>query len=108
MATLTSPTSRRKAERQPVALDDYVDDDEQQTLADTLADPAALSEVDQALTIDMKRFIAGLPTALQRCCTILLTPNRREASMEAGIHRSSVYESAHRLRKPAEAAGLRE
>jgi len=108
VATLTSPTSRRKAERQPVALDDYVDDDEQQTLADTLADPAALSEVDQALTIDMKRFIAGLPPALQRCCTILLTPNRREASMEAGIHRSSVYESAHRLRKPAEAAGLRE
>jgi len=108
VATLTSPTSRRKAERQQVALDDYVDGDEQQTLADTLADPAALSEVDQALTIDMKRFIAGLPTALQRCCTILLTPNRREASMEAGIHRSSVYESAHRLRKLAEAAGLRD
>jgi len=108
VATLTSPTSRRKSERQQVALDDYVDGNEQQTLADTLADPAALSEVDQALTIDMKRFIAGLPPALQRCCTILLTPNRREASMEAGIHRSSVYESAHRLRKLAEAAGLRE
>ena len=108
VATLTSPTARRRAERQQVALDDYVDGDQQQTLADTLADPAALSEVDQALTIDMTRFIAGLPPALQRCCTILLTPNRREASMEAGVHRSSVYESAHRLRKLAEAAGLRE
>ena len=108
VATLTSPTACRKAERQQVALDDYVDDDAQQTLADTLADPSALSDVDQALSLDMKRFIAGLPPALQRCCTILLTPNRREASTQAGVHRSSVYESAHRLRKLAEAAGLRE
>lgn len=108
VATLTCSTSRRTAERQQVALDDYVDGDAQQTLADTLADAAALGEVDQALIIDMKRFIAALPPALQRCCTILLTPNRREASIEAGVHRSSVYESAHRLRKLAEAAGLRE
>lgn len=108
VATLTCPTARHKAERQQVALDGYVDGDEQQMLADTLADPTALGEVDQALTIDMKRFIAGLPPALQRCCTILLTPNRREASMDAGVHRSTVYESAHRLRKMAEAAGLRE
>lgn len=108
VATLASPTLRCKAERQQVALDHHVNGDGQQTLADTLADPAALSEMDQALKIDMKRFIAGLPPALQRCCTILLTPNRREASIEAGIHRSTVYESAHRLRKLAEAGGLRE
>lgn len=108
VATLTRPTACRKAERQQVALDDFVDGDDQQTLADTLADPAALGEVGQAITLDMKRFIASLPPALQRCCTILMTPNRREASMEAGIHRSSVYESAHRLRKLAEAAGLKE
>lgn len=108
VATLTSPTACRKAERQQVALDDFVDGDDQQTLADTLADPAALGEVGQAITLDMKRFIASLPPALQRCCTILMTPNRRDASMEAGIHRSSVYESAHRLRKLAEAAGLKE
>lgn len=108
VATLTCPTARRTAERQQIALDDYVDGSGQQTLADTLADPAGLSEVDRALAIDMTRFIAGLPPVLQRCCTILLTPNRREASREAGVHRSSVYESAQRLRKLAEAAGLRE
>jgi DNA-directed RNA polymerase specialized sigma24 family protein len=108
VATLTAPTLRSRAERHHVALDDYADGEEQQTLADTLADPSALSDVDQALSLDMKRFVAGLSPALQRCCAILLSPNRREASTEAGVHRSSVYESAHRLRKLAEAAGLRE
>jgi RNA polymerase sigma-70 factor (ECF subfamily) len=108
VATLTSVSSRRTAERRQVPLDGYIDADERQTLADTLIDPAGLSEANQALVIDTKRFIATLPPALRRCCTILLAPNRREASMQAGIHHSSVYEAAHRLRKLAEAAGLRE
>jgi RNA polymerase sigma-70 factor (ECF subfamily) len=108
VATLTSASSRRAAECRQVALDDCIDADGRQTVADTLADPAALSEADQALAIDMKRFVASLPPALLRCCTILLAPNRRDASMQAGIHHSSVYEAAHRLRKLAEAAGLRE
>ena len=107
VATLACPTERLKAERQLVWLDQPIDD-EQHTLADTLADPDAPSDQDHGLTLDVKRFVAGLSPAMRRCCAILLAPNVAAASATAGIHRSSVYENAQRLRKLAVAAGLQE
>ncbi len=107
VATLACPTIRLKAERQLVWLDQPIDD-EQHTLADTLPDPAAVSDQDHGLTLDVKRFVAGLSPAMRRCCAILTAPNIREASANAGLHRSSFYENVQRLRKLAEAAGLKE
>lgn len=107
VATLACPTIRLKAERQLAWLDQPIDD-EQHTLADTLPDPAAVSDQDHGLTLDVKRFVAGLSPAMRRCCAILTTPNIREASANAGLHRSSFYENVQRLRKLAEAAGLKE
>ena len=108
VATLTSPTVRAKAERALASLDAPRDDADATTLADAVADPAALTEVEHGLVLDMRRFLAGLTPALRRCCDILLAPNVCEATARAGLHRSSVYENARRLRKLAEAAGLRD
>lgn len=108
VATLASPTARLRAERQHIGFDGPADGDDRPALTDTLADPKAPSEVERALSIDVRRFIGGLPPALQRCCELLLTPNLRAASAEAGLHRSTVYENARRLRKLAERAGLRD
>jgi RNA polymerase sigma factor (sigma-70 family) len=108
VATLASPTARLWAERQHLSLDEGNDGADQPALADTLADPQAGTEADQALAIDVRRFIEGLPPALRRCCDLLLTPNLRAASAEAGLHRSTIYENAHRLRRLAARAGLRD
>jgi hypothetical protein len=108
VATLASPTARLRAERQHIGFDGPADGDDRPALTDTLADPKAPSEVERALSIDVRRFIGGLPPALQRCCDLLLTPNLRAASAEAGLHRSTVYENARRLRTLAERAGLRD
>jgi RNA polymerase sigma factor (sigma-70 family) len=108
VARLASPTVRLRAERSHLGLDDADDRGDDQALLDTLADSRTPSEVDHALAIDVRRFIGGLPPALQRCCDLLLTPNLRAASAEAGLHRSTVYENARRLRKLADLAGLRD
>jgi RNA polymerase sigma-70 factor (ECF subfamily) len=107
VATLASPTARLRAERQHIGLDDLADDD-RPALTDMLADPKMPSEVERALAIDVKRFVGGLPPALLRCCELLLTPNLRAASAEAGLHRSTLYEHARRLRRLAARAGLRD
>ena len=106
VATLASPTARLRAERQHIGLDDLADGDDRPALTDTLADPKVPSEVECALAIDVKRFVGGLPPALLRCCELLLTPNLRAASAEAGLHRSTIYEHARRLRRLAARAGL--
>ena len=108
VATLTSPTARLRAERRQVAIDEPMESDAEQTLADVLADPMAPGELHHGLALDLRRFVAGLTPALQRCCDILLAPNLRAAAAQAGVHHSSVYENAHRLRRQAEAAGLKE
>ncbi|MBW8270907.1 sigma factor, partial [Caldovatus aquaticus] len=108
VATLLNSTARLRAERQLLSLDAGNDGADRSALADTLVDRQADTEADQALAIDVRRFIGGLPPALRRCCDLLLMPNLRAASAEAGLHRSTIYENARRLRRLAERAGLRD
>ena len=61
VATLTSPTARLRAERRQVCIDEPLEDDLGQTLADVLADPMAPGELDHGLALDLRRFVAGLP-----------------------------------------------
>ena len=107
VATLACPTARLKAERRQVWLDAPIDDDGADTLADTVADPATPTEDGLALLLDMRRFVAGLTPTLRRCAEILLAQNIRLAAASAGLHHSTVYEHAQRLRATAEAAGLK-
>lgn len=107
-ATLTYPTARLRGERRQVGLDRSADSGEGLTLAEVLADPGASDEVSLGLAMDLRRFVAGLTPALRTCCDILLAPNVRSATAQAGVHHSSFYENAHRLRQKAAAAGLRE
>jgi DNA-directed RNA polymerase specialized sigma24 family protein len=111
VATLTGPTVRLAAERATLSLDlPAANDDGDATLADILSDPDEPADLDEqhGLRLDVRRFVAGLTPALKRCCAILLAPNVTEAAAAAGLHRSSVYESAQRLRRLAAAAGLQD
>lgn len=107
-ATLTHPTARLLAERRHVGLDRSADGDQGLTLAEVLADPGAPDEVSLGLAMDLRRFVADLTPAQRTCCDILMAPNVRSAAARAGVHHSSFYENAHRLRQKAAAAGLRE
>jgi RNA polymerase sigma-70 factor (ECF subfamily) len=108
VATLTCATARIKAERGLVSLDASDDNEDSTALVDSLADPTIPQEDERGLVLDMRRFMASLTPALLRNCDILLAPNLRDAAAQAGLHRSSVYEGAQRLRKLAMAAGLAE
>ena len=107
-ASLTASTQRTQMERRQVGIDDPVECVDSGTLADTLPDPAAPGELDHGLALDLRRFIESLSPALRRCCAVMAAPNIRRAAAQAGTHRSSLYENARRLRRQAEAAGLRE
>lgn len=108
VATLTHPTDRILAERRHCGFDCHADNDADHTLADVLADPGAPDEVSLGLAMDLRRFVAGLTPALSTCCDILMAPDVRAATALAGLHHSSFYENVRRLRRQAEAAGLRE
>ena len=108
VATLTSPTMRQRAERALVWLDEPISGDDADTLAATVADPAAPTEHDLAMLLDVRRFVARLSPALRQCCEILLAPKLCDAAAEVGLHRSSVYENIQRLRAVTNAAGLKE
>ena len=105
-ASLTASTPRMQQERRKIGFDDPIDGSDGGTLADILSDPAAPGELEHGLALDFRRFIEGLSPALQRCCAILAEPNIRLAATQVGIHRSSLYENARRLRKRADEAGL--
>lgn len=108
IATLTSPTARTQAERNMVWLDALTGDDESSTLANRLCDPNDPTEIDLALALDVRQFVAALTPALQSCCAILNEPNISEAARIAGLRRSAVYERAARLRVLAAASGLKD
>jgi hypothetical protein len=59
-----------------------------------------------SLCLDLERFIGQLPARLRRCCKWLLADNRRAAAAALGLHRSSLYEAAHDLKRHAIEAGL--
>lgn len=108
VATLTSPTARRAAERATVPLDMPVVRGSDITIAEMLpADPDdAAPDDSHGLRLDVARFVASLTPALRRCCDILISENVAAAAEAAGLHRSSVYENAKRLKHQAIAAGL--
>ena len=89
-------------------LDAPTGDDGSSTLADTLGDPNAATDLDLGLVLDVRRFLAALAPAMRRCCAILTEPNVTAAARIAGLHRSVVYDGATRLRVLATAAGLRD
>lgn len=106
-ASLTAQTQRTQMERRQIRIDDPVEGPDGCTLADTLPDTTAPGELDHGLSLDLRRFIESLSPALQRCCAIMADPNIRSAAARVGTHRSSLYESARRLRRRAEESGLR-
>jgi RNA polymerase sigma-70 factor, ECF subfamily len=59
-----------------------------------------------SLSLDLERFLEHLPERLRRCCAWLLADNRRTAAAALGLHRSSLYEAAHDLKRHAIEAGL--
>jgi hypothetical protein len=59
-----------------------------------------------SLSLDLERFVGQLPVRLRRCCEWLLAENRLAAAAALGLHRSSLYEAAHDLRRLAITAGL--
>jgi DNA-directed RNA polymerase specialized sigma24 family protein len=59
-----------------------------------------------SLSLDLERFVGQLPVRLRHCCEWLLAENRLAAAAAMGLHRSSLYEAAHDLRRLAIAAGL--
>ena len=114
VASLTSPTARRRAERAMLSLDAPLASEQDSageggaTLADTIpADPDG-SPPDETIGLqqDVARFLAALSPALRRCCDVLTADNVASAAAMAGLHRSCVYESVRRLRQRAAAHGL--
>jgi RNA polymerase sigma-70 factor (ECF subfamily) len=67
---------------------------------------ACCSEDWCSLCLDLERFVGQLPARLRRCCEWLLAENRRAAAAALGLHRSSLYEAAHDLKRLAIEAGL--
>ena len=108
ISTMTSPTRRLKAERNVVSLDAPVldEDGNEQTLLDLLPDETLPTDESAAMKIDVGRFVEGLPRPLLDCCEVLLAGSISEGARTAGIHRSTAYERAARLRERATAHGL--
>jgi hypothetical protein len=76
---------------------------------ETQADPSACAcwtEEWCSLCLDLERFVEQLPVRLRRCCEWLLAEDRLAAAAALGLHRSSLYEVAHDLRRLAIEAGL--
>jgi hypothetical protein len=59
-----------------------------------------------SLGLDLERFVGQLPVRLRRCCEWLVAENRLAAAAALGLHRSSLYEATHDLRRLAIEAGL--
>lgn len=67
-------------------------------------DLPAVEQVDMA--VDLRRFVESLTPDLRRCCAWLLAENRRAQANALGLHRSTLYETASKLRHLAMIAGL--
>jgi DNA-directed RNA polymerase specialized sigma24 family protein len=64
----------------------------------------AVEQVDMA--VDLRRFVESLTPSLRRSCAWLLAENHRAQANALGLHRSTVYEAASKLRHLAVAVGL--
>jgi hypothetical protein len=107
-STLAAPTLRLRSERKTESLDSTLldGDGNAQALLDVLPDDAAPTDENAAIRIDVGRFIVGLPQQLIDCCEALLADNVSAGARAAGMHRSTVYERAARLRERAIRHGL--
>jgi hypothetical protein len=108
-------TAARRAERQSMSLDGAAGGEEhgdnpaaRLSTADRLWAHADDLEHDAGLRHDLRRFVAMLPPALKRCCSILTNGSVGEAARKEGLHRSSHYDAVARLRHKAHEAGLRD
>lgn len=108
-ASLAEPTARRAAERDAVSLDAPPrGGNGDGTLADLITGDASpfAREEEVVLGIDVRRFVAGLTPAMQRCCVGLAHGSAAAAAAAAGLHRSSAHETLRRVRRRAAASGL--
>ena len=108
ISTLTRPTLHLRQERSLLSLDALAQDQDgnEQALIDLLPDEAPLLDKSAFLRIDIGRFVEELPPPLVDCCEVLLADSISEGARAAGIHRSTAYERAERLRERALAHGL--
>ena len=117
IATLTSPTRRRRAELSMISLDAPVQchDDEYEAvnLIDLIPASAALyggdmDEINSSVGLqrDVTRFRATLSSGLRRYADILAEEGASEAARIAGVHRSTIYVRLAEMRAAAIAAGL--
>jgi hypothetical protein len=104
--TLRRPSFHLWQERSVVSLDAPAGSGDEQTIADLLPDEAPPIDESTAIRIDVGRFVEGLPPLLLDCCEILLADSISAGARAAGIHRSTAYERARRLRERALAHGL--
>jgi hypothetical protein len=104
--TLRRPSFHLWQERSVVSLDAPAGSGDEQTIADLLPDEAPQIDKSTAIRIDVGRFVEGLPPLLLDCCEILLADSISAGARAAGIHRSTAYERARRLRERALAHGL--
>jgi DNA-directed RNA polymerase specialized sigma24 family protein len=99
--------AKRQHERQLVAFDESKDDAERAGSVKTSSWVAASNLADEVgLRHDVRRFKSSLPSALQRCCAILMNGSITEAISKYGLHPSSYYDGLGRLRRRARGAGL--
>lgn len=105
-ASLSTPTSRTHAERQTLSLSAALPGEDSGTLADHLPTDWRTEQDGHALALDVRRFVAGLTPAMQRCCSALASGSVSDAAADLGLNRSSIYETIARIRRHAAAAGL--
>jgi DNA-directed RNA polymerase specialized sigma24 family protein len=99
--------AKRRRERALVAFDDSNEDEERAGAVKTSGWAAAGNLADNVgLRHDVRRFKAGLPPALKRCCAILMSGSITEAISKHGLHPSSHYDALGRLRRRALEARL--
>jgi len=116
IATLTSPTSRLRADRTTISLDalvGYDDDGDAFSLIDITparsglyADESDEPETRFGLQHDVIRFRAALKPGLRRYADVLGDENVSDAARVAGVHRSTVYVRLAEMRSAAIASGL--
>jgi hypothetical protein len=105
-STLRRPSFHLRQERGVVSLDAPAGSGDEQTIADLLPDEAPPVDESALIRIDLGRFVEELPPPLFDCCEILLAESISAGARAAGIHRSTAYERAERLRERALARGL--
>jgi hypothetical protein len=107
-SNLASPTDRKSTERSLVSLNAAIvsGEGEKEELIELLPDEAPPLDLAAGLAIDVRRFVKNLPDPMLVGCEVLMADSIAAGSAEAGIHRSTAYDRAERLRIMAIESGL--